>query len=248
VQTIGGRNYVPLGAWESLVHISGQYQSGNTTNAGWFIVNYGDARFLPVHAITVASYAAPSAVAGSGADKTRVKMGDGTYIQPGISTAVGTPTLNDHATGTSLDWRPAVIAGQTPPAAAAALPAVAGVSNQNMAFRYVSNQHDVRGRIELSGAINATAAIAGGATIAFLPGVQPLAQEQSPIGVVVRHANNNVVPGIAFVLLVPATIGGQIGTRVTLLGYTAANNSAQNGGAYGAGGLISFAGLSFAHS
>ena len=248
VQTIGGRSYVPLGAWESLVHISGQYQSGSSTNAGWFIVNYGDARFLPVHAITVASYASPSSVAGSGTAKTRVKMGDGTYIQPGISTAVGTPTLNDHATGTSLDWRPAVIAGQTPPAAAAALPAVAGVSNNNFVYRYVSNQHDVRGRIELAGSINATAAIAGGAVIAFLPGVQPLAQEQSPIGVVVRHANNNDVPGIAFVLLVPATIGGQIGTSVTLLGYTAANNSAQNGGAYGAGGLISFAGLSFAHS
>jgi hypothetical protein len=254
VQTIGGRNFVPMGAWEVLVHISGQYQSGTATNAGWFIVNYGDARFLPVHAITVASFSSNGGMSGTGRQKTRVKIGnDGTYIQPGLSNAVGTPTLNDHSTGTSLDWRPAIVAGgtvaaRTPPAATAALPAVTGVTQQNFAYRYVAGQHDARGRVELSGYVNASAAIPDGTVIAFLSGVQALGSEQGWLGLTVRHAGNNVTPTSAFVTLSTVSVGGQNGVEIRLYGYSAANNSAQNGGAYGANGVIAFSGLSFAHA
>jgi hypothetical protein len=249
VQNIGGRLFVPLAGWETLIYIPPQasQSSAASINAGWFVIKYGDGRFIPAHAITVASYAAPSQLNGSGAAKTRVKMGDGTYISPGVAFAT-TPALGDHATGTTLDWRPAVVAGQTPPAATAALPAVTGVTNNNFAYRYVQNQHDARGRVELTGSVNAAAAIPDGTHIAFLPGVQALSAESLWIGLSVRHGNNTAVPASAVVTLTNTAVGGQFGTRVTLYGYSAANSSVQNGGPYGVGGIIAFAGLSFAHA
>lgn len=246
VQTISGRRYVPLGQWETLVYIPDPRSPGATSSdRGWFVVNYGDPRNIPAHSITVASYAAPGVVTGSSINKTRIKMGEGVYIQPGFSLAVGTPTYGDHATGTSVDWRPIVVAGQTPPAGVAAIPAVTGLSNNNTSFRYMASQSEARGRVEMSGYVNAATAIPDGTVIAFLPGVTPLTAENNWLGVSARHASNNVVPVSCFVVPVASTYGGQTGTEIRLYGYSVGNVT---GGAYNPGGIITFSGLSFAHS
>jgi hypothetical protein len=81
--------------------------------------------------------------------------------------------------------------------------------------------------------------------IAFLPGVNPLIAENNWLGVSARHSGNNVVPVSCFVVPISATYGGQTGTEIRLYGYSAGNTT---GGAYGANGIVTFGGLSFAHS
>jgi hypothetical protein len=246
VQTIGGRRYVPLGQWESLVYIpNARGPSGSSLDRGWFVVNYGDPRNIPAHSITVLSYSAPASVNGASTNKTRMKLGDGVYIQPGLSLAVSTPTYGDHATGTSVDWRPVVAAGQTPPAGLAPIPTVVGVSNNTAVFRYMSSQSEARGRVEMAGYLNTAAAIPDGTVVAFLPGVNPLIAENNWLGVSARHSGNSVVPVSCFVVPIAATYGGQTGTEIRLYGYSTGNTT---GGVYGANGIVTFSGLSFAHS
>jgi hypothetical protein len=246
VQTISGRNYVPLAQWETLVYIPDSRSSANTSvDRGWFVTNYGDLRNLPAHSITVASYAAPALINGVSTGKTRIKLGEGVYVQPGLSLAVGTPTYGDHATGTSVDWRPVVVAGQTPPAGVAALPAVTGVAAGTAVFRYMTSQSESRGRIEMAGYINTSNAIPDGTVIAFLPGVNPHSAEVNWLGVSARHAGNSVTPTSCFIVVNNATVGGQTGTQIQIFGYSAGNVT---GGVYGPGGLVALSGLSFAHA
>jgi hypothetical protein len=249
VQTIGVNKYIPLAPWETLLYIPPQGSLLGTTApaAGWVVVNYGDARYVPPNAITVAQFAAPGGITGTGLDKTRVLMADGAYISPGVTTAGGTPTNGDQSHGSYFDttngeWRAVVIPGGTPPGGTVMGTAVTGLSLNGAAYRYVAGQAQARGTIELRGAFTATAAIPDGTLIGFLPGLQ--AQTPGWINVVTRHAANNVIPVQAYVDCTNTVQGGQSGISLFMYGYSAANTT---GGAYGATGQIMLAGQQIPH-
>lgn len=263
VQTIGGTRFIPLGAWESLVYIPQQNGPNNSTvDRGWFIVNYGDSRHIPANAMTIASWAANGAQAGASTNKTRIKMGDGTYIQPGVSLqSVGAAVLGDHAQGTTVDdWRNVVVAGQTGPGMSAVMPAVVGVTGPYGApytpqYRAISNQLSPRGSVELRGllALNTNITV-GSPIIAFLPGVfvvnNPIVmaqatssglQDNQPVPVQLRFSNG--------------TINGSDGTTITAFSgslnttinpyFTLAANG--NGKAAGALAWVSFDNIILPH-
>jgi hypothetical protein len=250
VQTIGGRRFIPLGAWESLVYIPQQNgPSSSTVDRGWFVVNYGDSKHIPMNAITVASWAANGGQAGANNNKTRIKMGDGTYIQPGIVLASAVPVLFDHAHGTTLDdWRDIVVAGQTGPGMTAVMPAVAGVvgpygAPYNPQFRLISNQLSPRGSIEMRGILNLNTNItAVSPVIAFMPGCTVVG---APILMCQATSTglSDTQPVSVHIRLQNAIINGSSGVQV--LAFSNSMNTASNplftlavnGGARAAGAL-----------
>lgn len=213
VQTISGKRYIPLSQWETLVYIPSQNGiSAGTLDRGWFVVNYGDTRHIPANALTIATWSADGAFAGANTNKTRIKMGDGTYIQPGLTFPTAAPVQGDHAHGTTMDdWRDIVVAGQTGPGMTAALPAVVGITGPwgapyNPQFRVISNQLSPRGSIELRGLFSLnTNVVAVSTVIGFLPGVQVYQtsivmaqatasslQDNQPVPIQVRLSNQTI--------------------------------------------------------
>jgi hypothetical protein len=241
VQQIGAHRYIPLGPWEVLLAIPPAHSGGGSTSDFDFVIGYyGTAnQHIPPSAIVIAKvFSAPSV---NGNNKTRVRFADGSYMQAGGAIAAATIAEYDQAQG-SGDWRSIVIAGQTPPAASAAVPAVVGVSQSSAIYNYVSTSSDPRGRVELEGLINVTGNVPDGTVIGFIPGIFARSPGQF-IPVVQRHGANNVVPGFGFITLTDATIGGQSGSQILLYGMSASNVSAQRGGANGAAGIVSLAGI-----
>ena len=144
-------------------------------------------------------------------------------------------------------FRAVVTAGQTGPGMTAALPAVTGIANQGAVYKYVPVDQDPRGRIELDGYIAVTANIPDASQIAFLPGVWTRSSGQLfPVGA--RHAGNTTVPALAFISFNNVAIAGQTGVNILLYGMSAGNVSAPNGGANGASGVLTLAGLFFNHA
>jgi hypothetical protein len=253
VKAIGGRRYIPLGVWEALFWIPPAYTSGTTSVDGdWVISYYGSGnQHLPPSAVMVLKYeGAVSSASGTGIQKTRIKFADGTYMQPGYTypPSLATEFEYDHAQG-SGDWRPITVAGgtvaaRTSPGMTAPMAAVAGVVGNYGApfsafFRYLPNDSDPRGQIEIEGLIALNGDVANGAVIAFMPGVfvrgNPIQMAQltastfadaKNIPVQVRYTN--------------VTINGQTGSQIVAsAGFTGAGNPYRtlgaNGGASAAG-------------
>jgi hypothetical protein len=253
VKTIGGRRYIPLGVWEALFWIPPAYTGGTTSVDGdWVISYYGSGnQHLPPSAVMVLKYAgAVSSASGIGPAKTRIKFADGTYMQPGYTypPSLATEFEYDMAQG-SGDWRAITVAGgtvaaRTSPGMTAPMTAVAGVIGNYGApysafFRYLPNDSDPRGQIEIEGLISLDGDVANGSVIAFLPGVfvrgNPIQMAQltastfadaKNIPVQIRYSN--------------ATINGQSGTQVVAQsGFIGASNPYRtlgaNGGASAAG-------------
>jgi hypothetical protein len=219
VQSIGGRRYVPLGNWESLYWIPPAYIGGTSSVDGDFVIGYyANNHLIPMGAVLVAHAEGAVFVGGTSVNKTRVRFVDGTYIQPGSSLAVGTPTINDHAEGTG-DWKSMVVAGQTPPAGTAPVPAVAGVLG-NYAAPWTSFyfqrtlDDDPRGELKLEGLLNlGTNITAVTPLIAFMPGVQVRGQPIIPVAVTATTlADSQLIMGE--LRFINAVVGGQSGIGI----------------------------------
>jgi hypothetical protein len=222
VQTIWGRRFVPICSRETLIYIPQQNTaSSSTVDRGWFMVNYGDSRHIPANALTIASWSADGALAWANANKTRIKMWDGTYIQPWQTLASATPVSFDQAHGTTVDdWRDIVVAWQTWPWMTSAMAAVIGITwpywaPYNPQFRLICNQASARWNVELRWllALNSNV-IANSPVIAFLPWAtvqgNPIVmaqatslwlQDNQPVPVQLRLAN--------------ATVSGSTGVSIT---------------------------------
>jgi hypothetical protein len=252
VKTIGGRRYIPLGTWEALYWIPPSYIAGTTSVDGdWVISYYGSAnQHLPPSAVMVLKYeGALSSASGNGVSKTRIKFADGTYMQPGntFPPSLATEFEYDHAQG-SGDWRAVTVAGgtvaaRTSPGMTAPMTAVAGVIGNygapySASFRYLPNDADPRGQIEIEGLISLNGDVANGSVIAFMPGVSvrgnPIQMAQLTAS---TFADDKNIP--VQVRYINATINGQTGIQVVAAaGFTAANpyrTLGANGGASAAG-------------
>jgi hypothetical protein len=206
---------------------------GNVSIATDFVIcNYTGVSHIPCGAVLIAKN--HSGFSGVGADKSRVLFADGTYMQPGLVAAVGTIAEYDHAQG-SGNWRSITVAGSTPPAGTAPLPAVAGVKGGypgqfTPVFRYEPISATPQGLIRLSGLIELNGSVASGAVIAFLPGVQA-----AKINILTTHAIGNIsgdqTPVLVSLRTGNATIGGQSGMTLEVLGSlnTASSNWAGKG-------------------
>jgi hypothetical protein len=190
-----------------------------------------------------------SGASGNGVAKTRIKFADGTYIQPGNTypPSIATEFEYDHAQG-SGDWRAVTVAGgtaaaRTSPGMTAPMPAVAGVLGAYSApytafFRYLPNDADPRGQIEIEGILALNGDVANNSVIAFMPGVfvrgNPIQMAQLTAS---TFADDKNIP--VQVRYTNATINGQVGIQiVATAGFTAANpyrTLGANGGASAAG-------------
>jgi len=237
VKTIGGRRYIPLGVWEALFWIPPAYTSGTTSVDGdWVIAYYGLAnQHVPPSAVMVLKYeGAKSTASGIDTAKQRIRFADGTYMQPGYTypPSLATEFEYDHAQG-SGDWRPITVAGgtvaaRTSPGMTAPMTAVAGVVGAYGApytpfFRYLPNDSDPRGQIEIEGLISLNGDVANGAVIAFMPGV---AVRGNPIQMAQLNASTfgdaKSIP--VQIRYTNATINGSTGVQVAAFaGFTAAN-------------------------
>jgi hypothetical protein len=252
VKTIGGRRYIPLGVWEALFWIPPANIGGGASSDGDYVISYyGSAnQHLPPSAVMVLKYeGALSGASGNGVAKTRIKFADGTYIQPGNTypPSIATEFEYDHAQG-SGDWRAVTVAGgtaaaRTSPGMTAPMPAVAGVLGAYSApytafFRYLPNDADPRGQIEIEGILALNGDVANNSVIAFMPGVfvrgNPIQMAQLTAS---TFADDKNIP--VQVRYTNATINGQVGIQiVATAGFTAANpyrTLGANGGASAAG-------------
>jgi hypothetical protein len=223
VQTIGGRRFVPLGVWEALYQIPPAYTGGNGSLAGDFVVCYYNGNCaLPAGAVLIAKReGAATALGGNTINKNRILFADKTYFQPGYTLAVGTPTLFDHSHW-SAEWRNVTVAGSTPPAGTAALPAVTGVIGNyaapyTMQYRQISLDDDPRGYVEIKGLISLNGTIAAGSNLAFIPSATPY-NEPIVMCQMVASTHSDGMPIPVSIRFYTATVGGQQGMQMRVAG------------------------------
>ncbi len=232
------KKWVPLGQWEALVYIPRPYGTQNSAQtSGWMVVDHTRGAWLPPYTILVAKHF--GAPIGYGVAKSRIILGDGSYISTGTNFATATEVYNDHATGTTEAWRPAVLRGATPPGGTATFStALAAVAASTVQFRTFTDPATARGCVRLIGNLTVNAAIPDNTQLLFLPGVSvPVAQY---FLVAATHGANTTPVGVVRVQAVTAGVGGQFGCVLSIAGYAAGNAS---GGAYGANGMIAFDGI-----
>jgi hypothetical protein len=237
-----GTRHVGLNAWQSLVYIPAPLVGSTTAVArGWVIVDYTVPRFLPAHALFAAQMSAGgNASAAGGVNGTHVKMGDGTYVHPGLYVPDAPGAYGDQGQGTALDWRAITLAGQTPPGTGtSAIPAVAGLAagGQTPAFRVLASGSVSQPVVMLRGAVTISSEVASGALIGFMPGQQ--VYDVMRVAVPCFHGTNTNVPGSAVLEFSNGTAGGSNGVLIRCYGASLANIAADNGGPHGPGGFIS---------
>lgn len=237
------KKWVPLATWESLVYIGRPYSpSSNAAASGWKVVDYTQNAYLPPYAITVARlFAAPTASTSS---KTRVLLGDGTYLSVGNAFAVGTPVYGDHASGATDAWRTAIAPGDTPPAGTAAFStALAAITSNGVQFRSFTEQGVAQGYTMLAGSFTVNAAIPDNTQIIFIPSVSIRLTQYFLVAA--THGSGAAPVGVARIQFINGVVGGQNGAIGFIMGYSAANIT---GGTYIAGGQISFDGIRLDHA
>jgi hypothetical protein len=251
IQTIGGRRFVPLGVWEALYYIPPAYSGGGGSfDSDFVIAYYGGNSLIPTGAIMVAKYeGAVSSATGISIGKNRVRFADGTYIQAGYGSppSLALSALYDQSHNTG-EWRNVTVAGSTPPAATAALPAVAGVVANYSApytcqYRNLTLDDDPRGAVEIVGIIQLSASITGSPNIAFISGANVLGEPIISVPIAASTVGDaKMVNGQ--VRFVNGVVGGQNGVFVRA--YADSFNTAVNpyftlgvnGAASPAGGLL----------
>jgi hypothetical protein len=222
VQTIGGRRFIPLGVWEALYQIPPAYTGGNISLVGDFVICYYNSNCaLPAGSVLIAKREGAAAnPIGNTINKNRILFADKTYFQPGFTLAVGTPTLFDHSHW-SAEWRNVTVAGSTPPAGTAALPAVAGVIGNygapyTMQYRQISLDDDPRGYVEIKGLIQLNGNVAANSDLAFIPSATPYGE---PIVMcqLVASTHSDSMPIPVSIRFFPATVGGQQGMQMRVI-------------------------------
>jgi hypothetical protein len=241
VKNFGGINHVPLSSWENLQYIPAQVGGPNaTTINGWVISDHRYPRQLPSNCITVASWA-DGGLTAAGVRKTKIKMGDGTYVSPGVIFGSVGGVYGDHAQGSTAAVRPMILAGGTQPGGVGVFGTLlANVAGNGLSYR-LETVNNGSSKIVLHGKIQANVAIPDGTEIVFLPGVYTASKT---ILLYAQRGTNNSVASNASMVFVSARRAEQEGTVGLIYGYGPGNIA---GGPYGPGGFISLDGIILVH-